>query len=146
MIELSGNIWDHHNAGRWIVITTNGDIRKDGACVMGRGVAKQAADRYPNLSYELGRKLGESGNQVYVFEKYRIITFPVKDHWRDKADLDLIKKSLQQIVAWADTPRKHGLFHMVRPGCYNGGRDWEREVKPLCQRYLDDRFAVVEWT
>ena len=35
MIEAPGDLWDHHAAGQWVVITTNGIVRKDGACVMG---------------------------------------------------------------------------------------------------------------
>ena len=145
MLEISGNLWDFHKLGRWVVITTNGEIRKDGACVMGRGVAKQAAISYPNLPYELGNKLEVSGNNVYVFDEYKIVTLPVKHYWKGRADLDLIEKSLQQLVKWVNTPQKHGKFYLVRPGCANGKRDWESEVKPLCEKYLDDRFIVVEW-
>jgi len=146
MQEIFGNIWEQHEVGRWVVITTNGDVRKDGACVMGRGVAKQAADKFPDLPYKLGNALNVGGNKVNIFDDLKIITLPVKHHWKDKADLNLIAKSLQQLVAWADIPpRKHGKFYMVRPGCDNGRRDWETEVKPICSTYLDDRFVIVEW-
>lgn len=143
MQEVNGNIWDYHKLGRWIIITTNGDTRKDGACVMGRGVAKDAKDKFPKLPFELGAKL-VGGNNVYVFDTYKIITLPVKHHWRDSADLQLIERSLKQLVKWADTPRKHGRFYLTRLGCGNGKRDWLTEVKPLCEKYLDDRFVVVE--
>ena len=146
MQEIFGNIWEQYELGRWVVITTNGATRKDGACVMGRGVAKQAADKFPNLPYNLGELLKVGGNKVYIFDDLKIITLPVKYHWREQADLDLIETSLQQLVAWAGIPpRKHGKFYMVRPGCSNGRRDWETEVKPLCMKYLDDRFVIVEW-
>jgi hypothetical protein len=145
MQEIFEDIWKQHKQGRWVVITTNGDIKNDGTCVMGRGVAKQAADRFPELPYELGKRIVSAGNVVNVFEDLKIITLPVKHHWKDKADLNLIEKSLQQLVAWADKPpRKHGKFYMVRPGCSNGKRDWESEVKPLCEKYLDNRFVIVE--
>ncbi len=145
MQEIFEDIWKQHKQGRWVVITTNGDIKNDGTCVMGRGVAKQAADRFPDLPCELGKRIASAGNVVNVFEDLKIITLPVKHHWKDKADLRLIEKSLQQLVAWADIPpRKHGKFYMVRPGCSNGKRDWESEVKPLCEKYLDNRFVIVE--
>jgi len=51
MQEITGDIWEQHKLGRWIVITTNGAIKNDGSCVMGRGVAKQAADKYPELPF-----------------------------------------------------------------------------------------------
>ena len=145
MQELYGDIWEQHKLGRWVVITTNGDVRQDGACVMGRGVAKQAADKFPSLPFRLGQALEIGGNNSYIFDSLKIITLPVKHHWAEAADLELIEKSLQQLVAWADVPpRKHGRFYLVRPGCANGRRDWETEVKPLCMKYLDDRFVIVE--
>jgi len=145
MQEVTGNIWEYHKLGRWVIITTNGAIRKDGTCVMGRGVAKQAADRIPTIPFRLGDALKTGGNNVHAFEDLKIITLPVKHHWREQADLNVIERSLKQLVAWADTPpRKHGKFYLVRPGCANGRRDWETEVKPLCVKYLDDRFVVVQ--
>ncbi len=145
MQEIFGDIWEQNKAKRWVIITTNGTLRNDGACVMGRGVAKQAADKFPNLPFQLGERIKSAGNNLNVFEDLKIITLPVKDHWKDKADLDLIEKSLKQLVAWADVPpRKHGKFYMVRPGCSNGKRDWEKEVKPPCMKYLDDRLVIVE--
>ena len=146
MQELYGDIWEQHKLGRWTIITTNGAIREDGKCVMGRGVAKQAADKFSGLPRRLGDALKTGGNIVHVFEDLKIITLPVKHDWREQADLELIETSLQQLVAWANVPpRKHGKFYMVRPGCSNGRRDWETEVKPLCARYLDGRFVIVEW-
>jgi len=142
--EIRGDIWEQHKLGRWAIITTNSDVRKDGACIMGRGIAKQAAERFPNLPYRLGNALKASGNKVYVFDDLKIITLPVKHHWRGKADLGLIEKSLQQLVAWADIPpRKHGKFYLPRAGCGNGSLNWF-DVKPLYEKYLDDRFVVVQ--
>lgn len=143
MQEIEGDIWKQHSFGRWIVITTNGAVRKDGACVMGRGVAKQAADRFPNLPYRLGKAIKDSGNRVYVFDDLNIITFPVKHHWQEKADIILIETSLKQLLEWSNTPvRKHGKFFIVRAGVGNGKLSWET-VKPLFEQYLDDRFVVV---
>jgi len=144
MQEINGNIWDQYTLGRWVVITTNGEVRKDGACVMGRGVAKQAADKLPDLPYKLGNAIKAGGNNVHVFDDLKMIALPVKHNWRDQADLELIAKSLQQLVAWADIPpRKHGKFYIVRAGTGNGRLRWVEQVKPLFERYLDDRFVVV---
>ena len=144
MQEIFGDIWEQYKLGRWVVITTNGETRKDGACVMGRGIAKQAADMFPDLPYKLGTAIKTGGNNVNIFEDLKIIALPVKHHWKDRADLELIAKSLQQLVAWADVPpRKHGKFYLPRAGCGNGKLDWS-DVRPLYEKYLDDRFVVVE--
>jgi len=137
MKEIVGNIWDFHKQGKFIAITTNGTIRKDGACVMGKGVAAECKSRYPELPYELGRKLKIAGNRPFLFEP-GIVTFPVKHNWWEKADIKLIRKSAQFLQESAIRE-----LYLVRPGCGNGGLDWEKEVKPVLEKILDDRFIVV---
>lgn len=68
-----------------IVITVNGFVKRDGLSVMGRGCAKQAADRWPWLASAWG-KLAKQGAGVSVIgevssENLRnvdVIAFPVK--------------------------------------------------------------------
>jgi len=143
MLEVKGDLWEHYSKGRWIIITVNGDTRKDGACVMGRGIAKQTAIRFPKFPYILGAAIRKEGNNLFVFGNFKIITLPVKHHWKEQADLELIERSLKQLVHWANTPWKHGRFYLTRAGCGNGRLDWLTEVKPLFKKYLDDRFVVV---
>ena len=140
MKEITGNIWDYYDKGNWIVLTTNGTVRKDGACVMGRGVALQAKQRFPNLPFMLGSFISITGNKSYWFRSYRIITFPVKHNWWEKAILGLIENSCNLLVK--DFPANFPIY-MVRPGCGNGGLEW-KDVKPVLEKYLDDRFIVVQ--
>ena len=137
MLEIKGNLWDWHDKGYWIAITTNGVIRMDGACVMGRGIARQAKNKFPQLPYDLGNSIQAGGNQVHQFSKYQIYTLPVKHHWRERADLDLIVRSCHQLNSIAEKT------YMVRPGCGNGGMLWD-VVKPAIENILDDRFIIVE--
>ena len=140
MKEIKGDIWDYYDKGNWIVITTNGDVRKDGACVMGRGIALQAKLRFPELPYRLGKLLKEFGNSINYLWPYRIIAFPVKSHWRGKANLRLIERSCEDLLFSRKDYK--GSIYMVRPGCGNGGLDWDG-VKSILEKYLDDRFVVV---
>ena len=39
MKEVKGDIWNFYNKGYWIVIPTNGTVKRNGEAVMGRGVA-----------------------------------------------------------------------------------------------------------
>jgi hypothetical protein len=89
------DIWEVYAEGRTIVVPTNGSVNKRGEAFMGRGVAKQAAQRFPDLPYKLGRRIRTpsslfGGNRVHLFADERIITFPVKRFWHEMADLDLI--------------------------------------------------------
>lgn len=146
MIERGGDLWDFHAIGAWVAITTNGIVRQDGTAVMGRGVAYEAAQRYPWLARSFGLRLRDGGNHVHAFWDIRLFTFPVKAHWRDRADLGLIEQSASELVDFvADLERFRGpqRVYLVRPGCGNGGLRWA-EVQPRLAPILDDRFIVVE--
>ncbi len=106
MVEITGNIWTFHRTGAWVAITTNGVVKPDGSAVMGRGVALQARRRFPRLPYELGAQIRAEGNQVFAFPQYRLYTLPVKGHWRDRADQDLIVASCRQLAAMSRRTRR----------------------------------------
>lgn len=159
MREIQGNIWDY-NKENYIVITTNGSLTSKGACVMGRGVALQAKERYSKLPYELGEKIKSIGNFPYIFPDYKIITCPVKRQFYHKADIDFVVYSLQIISEAIKYPYEYWRsrneiknvnlplqaiekIYIPRPGCDNGKLDWETEVKPKISKILDDRFTIV---
>ena len=145
MREVTGNIWE--TDAEAIVIPTNGAVRRDGSCVMGRGLALQATRLYPALPRLLGNLIQAQGNQVYYLGVWHsvdrsrgILSFPVKRHWKEKANLKLIRRSVEELREKAD---EYGLLTVLLPrvGCGNGRLDWE-EVRPLLE-ILDDRFTVV---
>ena len=130
MKEITGDIWDYHKKGHWIVITTNGTVRKDGACVMGRGIALQAKKRFWNLADWLGWSIIARGNhcaiytlQIKMNDKYirsGLITFPVKHNWFEKADISLIEQSCLELVKLVEE-EPLDIIYMVRPGCFPSG-------------------------
>jgi hypothetical protein len=143
MLEMKGNLWTIHDRGCIIVVTTNGVLNHQGRAVMGRGVAKQAADRFPNLPWRLGDWIRYHGNYAHYFESLSLITMPVKHYWHQKADLNLIARSAEYLMQIANVFRLQEVY-MPRPGCGNGNLQW-RHVKPVIELILDDRFTVVEY-
>ncbi len=137
MIEVVGNLWDYPADVR--IITTNGTRRKDGECVMGRGCAKEAKDRFPALPKALGERIKAEGNHPYPFEEYGLISFPVKHNWYEKADLILIRTSALQLARMLDPDK---LYVLPRPGCGNGGRSWS-EVRPLLKDLPDNVHVIT---
>jgi hypothetical protein len=155
MEETTGNLWDRYDqlkAHEWVLITTNGFIKRTGECVMGRGVARDAALRFPTLPAMLGTRIRERGNVVQFFPEQRLITFPVKHNWYEPANLDLIRVSSRALrdeiskaafIRTAFNTAHSGLdlpgierIYMPRPGCGNGKLLW-RDVKPV----LDEEFG-----
>lgn len=147
MNELKGNIWDIAKLNDNICITTNGTIKKNGEAVMGRGIALQAKQKYPILPSKLGKLLMNFGNQVYYLYNIEtngtlfknLFSFPVKHNWWEKADIELIKHSLKEIIVIFNRgmSNKDERFLIPRPGCGNGGLNW-KDVKPELQKVLDE--------
>lgn len=143
MIEVTGNLWTYPADVR--VITTNGFVKKNGEAVMGRGCAKEASVRWPELPKILGRHLQTLGNIPLLFPAsvgiLNLVSFPVKHNWFEKADPELIRVSATVISAWADLNNWQTIV-IPRPGCGNGQLKWE-DVKPILAPILDDRFHII---
>ncbi|MGA7828706.1 MAG: ADP-ribose-binding protein [Geobacteraceae bacterium] len=139
MIEIKGNLWEHY--GRVVVaITTNGLVTKKGKAVLGNGCARQAGEHFPDLTVRLGKLLAERGNHVnYLGDG--IVSFPVEHSPYENPDLRLIERSTQELVALADEMGWEKVL-VPRPGCGGGGLSW-KDVKPLLEKHLDDRFLVI---
>lgn len=156
MIEVWGDLWAFHRPYRGaqaeavadhgcdaVVITTNGQTRRDGGAVMGRGVARQAMERWPELQAIFGFMLVTRGNHCHVVRANNpsIVTFPVKHRWSQPADLNLIIKSARQVVDIANILRWRRVA-IPRPGCGNGQLKWD-DVRPAIGAILDNRFLVI---
>jgi hypothetical protein len=143
MKEITGDLWAQVCDAR--CITTNGTVTNAGRGVMGRGVARQAKDRYPGIELHLGRMVRRFGNHTQLLvdepDGVPLIALPVKHNWPDKADLLLIKRSMTELVTLTDT-RGWQVVVLPRPGCGNGKLHWD-QVERLITPLLDDRFLVV---
>jgi hypothetical protein len=145
MLEQVGDIWALGSAPNSLIgITTNGFIKRNGECAMGRGVARQAAQRYPGLPARLGNAINQLGNHVIWFKDINIFTLPVKHNWWEPADTELIARSVMEVnglaIGLQDPDQR---FYLPRPGCGNGRLKWE-DVKPICEA-LTDQFIIVEY-
>lgn len=141
MKEIIGDLWDYLIDDNFIVIPTNGDINQKNLAVMGRGLAKQAVDRYgETISRRLGKNLKVWGNNVTYISNH-IISFPVKHHWQDDADITLIRKSCEQLGDFVNLLGCKKVY-LPRVGCGKGRLEWS-DVQPVLSELLDDRFVVV---
>jgi hypothetical protein len=156
MHEITGNLWEEIKNPIYSAVccTTNMTVKKNGELVMGAGVAKQFAKRFPSLpkrwGYQTNLILKGKLKSNLIVTKYPIeristidlVSFPTKYDWKEKSDIDLIKRSAIQVYMISQVL---GWFNVLlpRPGCSNGGLDWHSEVKPILLEILDERFWII---
>ena len=152
MKEISGNMFSlvYLKFADAICVTTNGFVKKNGRAVMGAGVALQARKIFKGLDLDLGRLIKKNGNIVQIIrsetiynKRLPVVSFPVKHNWWEKADLELIRKSLEQLQVLTDFNQWSKVI-LPRPGCMNGKLSWLREVKPLLESVIDDRIYIID--
>lgn len=138
---VTGDIWEQHQSS-WICVTTNGMLKQDGTAVMGAGIAKEAAERFPDLPKRLGENISKYGNRLFIYRDMRIITFPTKHDWKDKSDLELIQKSCCELM---EVALKFGIerISLPKPGCSNGGLSWD-DVRPVIEPLLTNTVTIVD--
>lgn len=131
-----------------VCVTTNGVVKRNGFAVMGKGIAKEANERF-HCSGRLGVLLTQSGNHVYDLgavtttgPAYRLIAYPTKNDWKNDSIPALVKQSAHELVALCD---RMGIQTCYLPpvGCGVGHLDWNGLVRPMLERILDDRFIAV---
>lgn len=166
MLEARGDLWDLAK-GHILCITTNGFVKRDGSCVMGRGIAAEAAKRFPEVPKALGHLITTQGNKVLplgVHGDYLLMSFPVKPRfgkcgetgvvghmksrfspgdtvpgWACLADPSIISRSVRQLKGMCDPMPKEVKVFLPWLGCGAGELRWA-EVKPLV-RHLSDRYV-----
>ena len=112
---------------------------------MGRGVARQARDRYPSLPRWFALLLKQHGNVpirlMTLGDGATLVSFPTKNEWRRASLLPIIKQSSMLLVEMTD---RYGWQTVVlpRPGCGAGSLTWAG-VKPIIEPLFDDRFVIV---
>ncbi len=136
-----GNMWDAWACCDHFVITTNAIVKKNGALVMGAGIAKECRDRWPGLDRVLGKRIKSMGPDYGVCLGKKLGIFQVKYHWKDNADLGLIAHSAMMLALIAKS-RPDERFDLNFPGIGNGKLKYE-DVEPEL-RILPENVHV--WT
>lgn len=144
-----GSIWAYEKTHDLVIPTNIGWRARDQANVMGRGLALQAAKKYPDFQLWFGKECAvrQQETPVLRYPGGPLIAFPVKPlnpaapwlSWKSKADLNLIERSARQLAELK--PGRPIAVSMV--GCGNGGLEMS-EVRPILDRYLSrDEFTLI---
>lgn len=142
MLVIKGDLWRrHYNKEGYIVIPTNTTLNSGGFAVMGRGLARQAKNRYALITGLLGAHIAQHGDDICVMPTYRIICFPTKYHYTHRAHIGLIQKNAQRL----QQANIQANVFLPFLGCGEGQLNWMQEVYPVLSPILDDRHYAVEY-
>ena len=128
----------------------NWTTKRNGDAVMGAGVAKQAAERWPWLPASLGNFIIRGdGPAVLTFQAHKddvpglfhVVCVPTKHDWRQPSTLGLVELGVRTLIPQVNRSRWQTVA-LPRLGCGLGGLRWE-DVEPVLARYMDDRFVVL---
>lgn len=108
--------------------------------VMGKGIALHFKHLYPDM-FEQYRNLCLDGKlktgmlHIYRTPNKIIVNLPTKKHWRQKSRIEYVESGLAKFVSGYT---KYGISSVSFPqlGCGNGELNWEDQVKPLMEGYL----------
>ncbi len=111
--------------------------------VMGKGIAKVFKRKHPKMFQEYKRRCTSGDLEIGKLYLYNeepdqwVLNFPTKKHWRQPSKPEYIEKGLAEFVRRYESM---GIESIAFPklGCGNGELNWERQVKPLMERYLSD--------
>ena len=147
----TGDMWTAYTAVDLFLITTNSTLKQgDRALVMGRGIARQAKERFPGLDAALGRQIQAlCGNQgiygLLISPRWpdaKLGAFQVKRDYSQPANLGLIRGSTAALCTWcADHP--HAQVALNFPGIGNG-RLCREDVLPIIAQ-LPDQVTIWEY-
>ena len=108
--------------------------------VMGKGVALQFKRHFPEM-YAKYRELCEKGDfnvgslWLYKSPNKWVLNFPTKRHWRQPSRIEDVDSGLRKFV---ETYSSMGIHSIAFPplGCGNGQLDFNSQVQPLMEKYL----------
>ncbi len=123
--------------------------------VMGKGLALEFKRRYPAMFREYvrlckGRELVVGNPHLWIGTTGSyIILFPTKKHWRQPSKELYIKGGLR-VISQAIRTGTLSLYYPIDGiafpaiGCGLGGLDFETQVRPYMEQYLEDLPIDVE--
>lgn len=110
--------------------------------VMGKGIALEYKRRYPEMFERYAKFCKDKTLTVGKLYLYRtpnkwVLNFPTKRHWRSPSKPEYVEAGLKKFVA---SYAEYGITSISFPqlGTGNGGLDWEKVVRPMMEKYLEN--------
>lgn len=108
MILEQGDMFSVWGKTDMFLFTSNPIVNRQGLAVMGRGIAKQLADKYPTIRKDFADRMKALNDMFIVcncdftgyYDEQAVGFFHVKNHWREQASLEVIAQSVEELKSW----------------------------------------------
>lgn len=145
-----GDMFSVWNEADVFMITTNSTLKKNGALVMGAGIAKQIRDRFKGIDRVIGAMIKNTVGHMGLYgillgdwkNKKKLGLFQVKYDWSSEADLKIIRYSTEQLKIFAEEHPEINI-HLNYPGIGNGKLD-KLDVEKVIS-VLPDNVTIWEY-
>jgi len=146
-----GDIWIYHKLGKIIVIPTNGGWKSDMSNVMGRGLAKQASEKFTNLPLRYGKDCVHLQSYQY-YKDLRLILVPSKKlnekhpylSWQQESDKDTVTTSLEWLQQNVDSFESDKVYVPIL-GAGNGKMQKGLVEELMDKILIDPKFIGVDF-
>lgn len=146
MLERKANFWEIAHEYNLLCCLTNWSTDRFGNLIMGGGLAKEFAEKFPHLPSVWGEFVLKNDPRLIFApcgEYQELVSFPTKiEVWKD-AKIDLIEKCAKELDEYCTRNNVNALIG--RPGCGLGGLDWETQVKPIMSD-CSNLITVIHWS
>jgi len=145
---MIGNLWDYTDKADVLIFTGNSFIKRNGELVMGRGMALEVKKRYPFVPKLIGELIRSYPNPrkygLAILENlklpFKIGSFQVKYHFRDPANMELIRYSTSLLREYAEK-NQHLTVFLNFPGIgYGRLKRLEGEIKRIISELPDNVY------
>jgi hypothetical protein len=159
-VKVGIDIWKLHDEdGYCVVVPTNIGWKKDGTNIMGAGLAKQAADRYPLLPEIYGKfcKANKENTGPYILVRQEnlsmsLILLPTKKlniaqphlSWTNRSDPDFIDhqlKLLKEKLKGKEFEKIKIAFPLLGSG--NGRLPQKKSMNLIKKHFYDDERVCI---
>lgn len=131
-----GNMWSCWDKTDHFIFTGNSFLKRNGALVMGRGMAKEVRDKFPGIDISIGNAIEHHLGTYCLILGSKVGVFQVKYNFTDEASLELIEYAAKKLAREA-SKSTHKRFDLNYPGIGNG-RLLKADIEPLLKPLPDN--------
>jgi len=124
-----------------VCVPTCGYLKSNGDGVVSSGFPERLEKIIPNLASAIGNGIKTYGNKVEAIALTKatyVVSFPIKESWYGKIDLELLERSCKQLMN-----KTTKAYKVLIPRLIKSGESWE-DVLIILSKYFDDRVTILE--